>query len=101
MFAQPDTNDVVVADVIYEVVEELNERYKNYKGSPCIKIIDDFFVYSIVRKSIGDARNNIFKGIFLTTITVYLFLGNWRSIFIASLALPNSLIGAFIFMIYI
>ncbi|MDR2644926.1 MAG: efflux RND transporter permease subunit [Endomicrobium sp.] len=96
VFAQPNTNDVAVADVIYKGVKELNEKYKNYKGSPSIEIIDDFS--AIVRKSIGDARNNIFEGIFLTIITVYLFLGNWRSTFITSLALPNSLIGAFIFM---
>jgi HAE1 family hydrophobic/amphiphilic exporter-1 len=96
VFAQHGTNDVALADVVYDELEELNEKYKNYKGSPSLEIIDDFS--SIIRKSIDDARNNIFEGIFLTIIIVYLFLGNWRSTFITSLALPNSLIGAFIFM---
>ncbi len=43
-------------------------------------------------------QETIAIGILLVIVVVYFFLGNFRSTFITGLALPNSLLGAFILM---
>src|SRR3954465_13854846 len=43
-------------------------------------------------------KESIFMGTALSVIVVFFFLGNARSTIITGLALPNSLIGAFVLM---
>lgn len=74
----------------------LSKSIRHFKGSPEVKIVRD--TSDPVRQNILDVKITIFEGIILAIIVVYLFLGNWRSTFITVVALPNSLIGAFIFM---
>ena len=45
-----------------------------------------------------DVKESIMLGVALAVIVVFFFLGNGRSTIITGLALPNSLIGAFILM---
>lgn len=52
----------------------------------------------MIRLNVEDVNIAIQIGIILTIIIVYLFLGNARSTFITAIALPNSLLGAFILM---
>jgi HAE1 family hydrophobic/amphiphilic exporter-1 len=52
-----------------------------------------------IRANIADVNESIFIGILLTVVVVYLFLGSGRSTIITGLALPNSLLGAFILMV--
>jgi hydrophobe/amphiphile efflux-1 (HAE1) family protein len=96
IYRQAKGNDVAVSDKIKKKIIELNEKYKKYKGNPQLTMISDFA--RGVRMNIDDVKRTIFEGVFLAIIVVYLFLGSWRSTFITALALPNSLIGTFIFM---
>lgn len=96
IYKQAKGNDVTVSDRVREKVSKLNGKYQMFKGEPKLTVISDFAVG--VRKNLDDVKSTIFEGIFLAVIVVYLFLGSWRSTLITALALPNSLIGAFVFM---
>jgi HAE1 family hydrophobic/amphiphilic exporter-1 len=96
VFRQAKGNDVAVSDGIIKEIAKANERYEKYSGSPKLTLISD--QARSVRMNIEDVRSTILEGIFLAIIVVYFFLGSWRSTLITALALPNSLIGAFVFM---
>jgi multidrug efflux pump subunit AcrB len=52
----------------------------------------------MIRMNVDDVKESILLGIILTILVVFLFLGNVRSTLITGMALPNSLMGAFILM---
>lgn len=89
-------NVTQVAKDLAKRINELNSELKGQKGSPEIVTILDLSTW--IRDSVNDVKETIFLGLILTIIAVYFFLGNLRSTFITGLALPNSLIGAFILM---
>ncbi len=96
VYKQAKSNDVRISDHLTTKVAELNKKADSIKGQPKLKIVKD--AAWPVRANIKDVTATIFEGIFLAIVVVYFFLGSWRSTFITALALPNSLIGAFIFM---
>ncbi|GAB1402436.1 efflux RND transporter permease subunit [Elusimicrobiota bacterium] len=96
VYKQSKSNDVKISDNLKLKVDELNKKSGSIKGNPQLKIVKD--AAWPVRANIQDVTATIFEGIFLAIVVVYFFLGSWRSTFITALALPNSLIGAFIFM---
>jgi len=96
IFKQSKGNDVAIADGVKAKIIEMNERYKRYPGKPQVTLISD--AARGVRMNLEDVKATIIEGIFLAVVVVYFFLGSWRSTFITALALPNSLIGAFVFM---
>jgi HAE1 family hydrophobic/amphiphilic exporter-1 len=97
VYRQAKGNDVAVSDGIRKEMAQANERYeKKYKGAPNLTLISD--QARGVRMNIDDVRSTIIEGIFLAIVVVYFFLGSWRSTLITALALPNSLIGSFVFM---
>ncbi|MCL2335287.1 MAG: efflux RND transporter permease subunit, partial [Endomicrobia bacterium] len=96
IYKQSKANEVKISNGVIRKVKELNERYKGTEGNPWLTVVSDNA--KVIRDNITDVRNTIFEGIFLAVIVVYFFLASWRSTFITALALPNSLIGAFIFM---
>ncbi|MDR3111857.1 MAG: efflux RND transporter permease subunit [Elusimicrobiota bacterium] len=96
IFKQSKANEVKISNGIWKKVNELNERYKGTRGDPWLTVVTDNA--KLIRANIEDVKRTIYEGIFLAIIVVYFFLASWRSTFITALALPNSLIGAFIFM---
>lgn len=96
IYKQSDSNTVAVSDALMKRINKLNDILKHTKGAPELTMVRD--EARPIRMNIEDVRNTIFEGIVLAIIVVYLFLGNIRSTFITVIALPNSLIGAFIFM---
>ena len=96
IFKQSKSNDVQISDNIQKRLVEVNNKYADMKGNPVLTLVSDNA--RGVRMNLDDVRQTIIEGIFLAVVVVYFFLGSWRSTFITSLALPNSLIGAFIFM---
>ncbi|MDD5020676.1 MAG: efflux RND transporter permease subunit [Endomicrobiaceae bacterium] len=96
VYKQAKSNDVKISDQLTLKVNELNKKSDLINGNPKLKIVKD--AAWPVRANIKDVVATIFEGIFLAIVVVYFFLGSWRSTFITALALPNSLIGAFIFM---
>ncbi len=98
VFRQTGSNTVAVVESVKDRVEKLNESFKNDPRKIKLTILRDHarFIYA----NIVDVRESIFFGILLTIIVVFYFLGNARSTFITSMALPNSLLGAFVLMAF-
>ncbi len=96
VYRQAGSNTIEVADGVTKRLEALNEQMKNDEGKPTLAIVQDGA--KPVRANVDDVRESILFGIVLTIIVVFFFLGSARSTFITGLALPNSLIGAFILM---
>ncbi len=96
VYKQAKSNDVAISDAVRKRLIEVNEKYKDEPGKPVLTLIADNA--KSVRMNLKDVERTIIEGIFLAVVVVYFFLGSWRSTFITSLALPNSLIGAFLFM---
>lgn len=95
-FRQSGANTIKVVDGLLAAVERTNTEFANEKGNPKITVVRDGSLW--IRANIFDVQETIFIGIFLAVATVFLFLANGRSTIITGMALPNSLIGAFILM---
>ncbi|MDR2860603.1 MAG: efflux RND transporter permease subunit [Elusimicrobiota bacterium] len=93
---QAKSNDVKISDDLKKRMTQLNKQYSSMKGSPDLTMTFD--QADPIRKNIADVLETIVVGILLAVLVVYFFLGSWRSTFITALALPNSLIGSFVFM---
>ncbi|HMW07362.1 MAG TPA: efflux RND transporter permease subunit, partial [Leptospiraceae bacterium] len=97
VYKQSGANTVAVVDSVLQKVEKLNETVlKDRKGNPHIIVVRDSSIW--IRANVEDVSVSLILGILLTVIVVYFFLGNVRSTIITGLALPNSLLGAFIIM---
>lgn len=96
VFKQSGANTLRVSDGVKAKMEMLNGELANLAGQPRLTIVRD--TAKFVRFNLDDVKESILLGIILTIIVVYLFLGSFRSTIITGLALPNSLLGAFILM---
>ena len=93
---QSGSNTVEVADALRKEINRLNTEFKDQPGHP--RIVTTLDLSDWIRMNVTDVKETILIGVLLTILTVYLFLANARSTFITGLALPNSLIGAFLMM---
>ncbi|TGL50684.1 efflux RND transporter permease subunit [Leptospira wolffii] len=96
VYKQSGANTVAVADEVLKRIDKLNADIQPLAGKPKIRLIRDGSKW--IRYNVEDVTEAIVLGILLAVITVYFFLGNIRSTVITGLALPNSLLGAFIIM---
>ncbi|EOQ95031.1 MMPL family protein [Leptospira wolbachii serovar Codice str. CDC] len=96
VYKQSGANTVEVADGILGKIDTINAQIKDLKGAPKVILIRDGSKW--IRANIEDVTIAIILGILLAVIVVYLFLGNVRSTLITGMALPNSMLGAFIIM---
>lgn len=91
---QSGANTVAVSDGIRRRMAQLNrELALKHPGAELVLIRDGA---RPIRDSIADVSESIGIGILLCVLVVFFFLGNLRSTLITGVALPNSLIGAFI-----
>ncbi|MBN1670705.1 MAG: efflux RND transporter permease subunit [Kiritimatiellae bacterium] len=59
-----------------------------------VEIITDTSVF--IRDVVDEVKANIWQGILLTALALYLFLHNWRGTFIAALAMPAAVVGTLV-----
>lgn len=85
------------SDVIKEVKEKL-EEIKKSSFPPGMEYQISYDVSSFLDASIEKVLHTLAEAFILVALVVFLFLGDWRSTLIPTLAVPVSLIGAFIFM---
>jgi len=84
-----------------DVIKEVKEKLEEIKGSsfpPGMDYQISYDVSSFLDASIEKVIHTLTEAFILVAIVVFLFLGDWRSTLIPTLAVPVSLIGAFIFM---
>ncbi len=96
VYKQSGANTVAMVDSVMKSIGHINDSMKNRPGSP--RLVRIFDTARWIRSNIREVNFTIIVGIILAVFVVYLFLGNVRSTFITGIAIPNSLIGAFILM---
>lgn len=84
------------SDVIREVKELLTEMKADFPPGVDYKISYD--VSQFLDASIEKVLHTLGEAFILVALVVFLFLGDWRSTLIPTLAVPVSLVGAFFFM---
>ena len=96
IYKQSGSNTIGVATAIKEKTIKINDSLKNENSFVKLEIVRDGSRQ--IKANVDDVYETILFGIFLTIIVVYFFLGSGRSTIITGLALPNSLLGAFILL---
>ena len=85
------------ATVIDEVKKEL-DRIKKESFPPGMDYEVTYDVSKFLDASIEKVLHTLLEAFILVSLVVYVFLGDWRSTLIPTLAVPVSLIGSFVFM---
>ncbi len=96
VYKQSGSNTIAVVNDLRKRVEKINASLAEKEGKGTISIVRDSSL--MIDANVDDVKENIMIGIVLAVIVVFFFLGSGRSTIITGLALPNSLIGAFILM---
>ena len=84
------------SEVIAEVKAKMEELKKDFPPGMEYKISYD--VSSFLDASVDKVLHTLLEAFVLVAIVVFIFLGDWRSTLIPTIAVPISLIGAFAFM---
>lgn len=82
------------------VIEETKEKLEQLQGNfpPGMSYEINYDVSRFVGASIDKVMHTLVEAFILVALVVFLFLGDWRSTLIPILAVPVSLVGAFVFM---
>ncbi len=84
-----------------QVIEDVKEKLEELKRTtfpPGMEYSINYDVSSFLDASMEKVLHTLVEAFVLVAIVVFVFLGDWRSTLIPTLAVPVSLIGAFIFM---
>jgi len=83
-----------------EVIDQVKLKMEELKASfpPGMKYEVSYDVSSFLDASIEKVVHTLIEAFILVALVVFIFLGDWRSTLIPTIAVPISLIGAFIFM---
>lgn len=90
----PGTNAAVVIEEVKKQLEEIKEQ----SFPPGMTFEVSYDVSSFLEASIEQVLHTLFEAFVLVSLVVFLFLGDWRSTLIPTLAVPVSLIGTFFFL---
>lgn len=96
VYRQSGSNTIAVVDAVKKQIDKINQELGDQKIVAEVTVVRDSS--KMIHANVVDVQESILIGISLTLVVVYLFLGSVRSTIITSLALPNSLIGAFLLM---
>lgn len=96
IYRQSGANIVEITDKLKTRIKEVSENLAKSGSDIKVDVIVDGS--KEIRDNVWDVQETIMLGIILTIIVVYFFLASARSTLITGLALPNSLLGAFILM---
>ena len=83
-----------------EVIEKVKDKLEDLKKSfpPGMEYEISYDVSNFLDASIENVVHTLRDAFILVALVVFVFLGDWRSTLIPTLAVPISLIGAFFFM---
>lgn len=96
VYKQSGSNTIGVAEAIKKQVLKINDSNKTAESKFNLQVVRDGSIP--IKANVDDVYETILIGIILTIFVVYFFLGSARSTIITGLALPNSLLGAFILL---
>src|SRR5579871_3817129 len=89
----PGTNAATVIEQVKDKLEELKESFP-----PGMTYEISYDVSTFLDASIEQVLHTLGEAFVLVSLVVFLFLGDWRSTLIPTLAVPVSLIGTFFFL---
>jgi len=98
IYKQSGANTVAVADGIMKKINFADSLVSKSGGDS--KLVFVYDMAKFIRRNIDDVKETMIIGIILAVLVVYLFLGNIRSTIITGIAIPNSLLGAFVLMYF-
>lgn len=83
-----------------QVIKEVKDKLEELKASfpPGMEYEISYDVSAFLNASIEKVLHTLGEAFVLVAIVVFLFLGDWRSTLIPTLAVPVSLVGSFFFM---
>ncbi len=93
MFQRPGSNAVATAERIINTVQELSQQFP-----PGLKHQVIYNPTAFVEDSIDEVFITLWQAGLLVTLTVFVFLQNWRSTIVPTIAIPISLVGTFAVM---
>lgn len=96
VYRQSGTNTAAVADSVKAKILSLETLLKSKGLNAKIELVRDGA--DQIRANVADVYETIIIGIILCVVVVFFFLGSLKSTVITGLALPNSLLGAFVLM---
>lgn len=96
VYKQSGSNTIAVSKNVMKKIELLNKNLATDKIDIKLQQVRDGA--KPIDDNVKDVYESIIIGIILTIMVVYFFLGSARSTVITGLALPNSLLGAFILL---
>ncbi|MEK6772377.1 MAG: efflux RND transporter permease subunit [Bdellovibrionota bacterium] len=96
VFKQSGSNTVTVTQAVKKTMEGVNRYLTDKKLDAKLILVRDSSIP--IQLNIKDVTESILLGILLCVVVVFFFLGSARSTFITGMALPNSLLGAFVIM---
>jgi len=96
VYKQSGTNTIAVVNNLLKKMDEVNVILSKSTHQSRLNMIRDGSKW--IKTNVEDVKDSILIGAILAVVVVFLFLGNIRSTIITGLALPNSLLGAFILM---
>jgi HAE1 family hydrophobic/amphiphilic exporter-1 len=96
VYKQSGANTIAVVQKSLEQMKKVNAVLDQGTTKGKLSIVRDAAIW--ITLNVDDVKESIYFGIFLSMFVVYFFLANGRSTIITGLALPNSLIGAFVLM---
>ena len=96
---KPDDRVIILApgDISAEVKETV-ERFKRESFPAGMDYEISYAVASFLDASIEQVLETLLEAFILVALVVFVFLGDWRSTLIPTLAVPVSLVGTFFFM---
>jgi multidrug efflux pump len=90
---QPNTNAVAIADEFYKRLEEIK---RDLPPEYMVDIGYDFTRY--VRRSIAEVEESLWVAFGLVALIIFAFLRDWRATLVPVLAIPVSIVSAFLIM---
>lgn len=94
VYQTPGSNALDVADGVYQTLERLSKSFPND-----VAYVVPFESVSVVKVSIVEVIKTLLEALGLVVLVIFIFLQDWRSTLIPILAIPVSIIGAFIFFV--
>ncbi|QVL32269.1 efflux RND transporter permease subunit [Telmatocola sphagniphila] len=90
---QSGTNTIAISDAVAERLEEIRKTLP-----PDIKIENIQDQSRFVRNSMSEVKKHLLLAGLLVSLTILLFIHDWRTTLIATLAIPTSIVPTFLFM---
>ena len=90
VFKQSGTNTVAAADATKDRLEELK---KILPADVSLRLVND--QSNFIKAAVSSIREHLLEGSVLAAVIIFIFLANWRTTLISSIAIPTSIISTF------